>query len=69
MNSDDYKWLRHLGIAPDEEDFDLQAAWVRYKSANMHIDFSPCQYCGASTGEQHAVYPECPRGTPMLFEE
>jgi len=66
MTPFDRDLLRSLCITADEENFHLEALWLKWQDANLHRDFAPCD-CGAKTFEQHTL--DCRRGAAMIFSD
>jgi hypothetical protein len=58
-------FLKALGIATGEVEFDLEAAWMQFFNKNKHRDFSRCCFCDAQSYQQHTL--DCPGGTPIIL--
>jgi hypothetical protein len=67
LNDYDRELLRSMGFTADSENFLIESIWLRWKSDNLHRDFSLCRGCGVKTFTQHLL--DCPHGTPMLFSD
>jgi hypothetical protein len=47
----DKAFLKAVGIATGELEFDLEAAWMQFFYKNKHRDFSPCCFCDAQSNQ------------------
>jgi hypothetical protein len=61
----DKAFLKAVGIATSELEFDLEAAWMQFFYKNKHRDFSPCCFCDAQSNQQHTF--DCPGSAPIIF--
>ena len=59
----DKAFLKAVGIATGEVEFDLEAAWMQFFNKNR--GFLPCSLCDAQSYQQHTL--DCPGGSTVIF--
>jgi hypothetical protein len=61
----DKAFLKAVGIATGEVEFDLEAAWMQFFNKNKKRGFLPCSLCDAQRYQQHTL--DCPGGSTIIF--